>query len=269
MKNKMRWLETGTVALPALATLGIGLIGNPLEHPWSTIAFALMFVAGIWCLWVRRKHEYRETKQKTEQESAQRAQLEEEYRARLNTQATLVGELSTSTGGLLDDLAHLTRQDSEARGHQLLPTHKQITVELLKVLRAHHEQGRATLYLPKEDGTLTPATCKGRHDHARSFDPETPRGQGVWQFLKNGSPFICNDVDDPEELPKGWEGTASGYKAFVSCPIVVNSDIYGMLTYDVPDARSLTKNDADAVMIYAAIAGLASRVVEGREDESR
>lgn len=270
--NKIRWLEVGTVALPALATLGLGELEAPGEHPWQVIGLALVFLAGIWCVAARHKLQDAEKKrEKAEQDRlaeearAERERLEGEYQARLSTQTTLIDEVSASVGGLLDVLARLARESPASRAHQLLPTQQQIVVELLKVLRVHHERGRATLYVPHEDGRLSPATCRGRHDRARDFEPGTPRGEAVWDFLRNGPPLICNDVDDENELPAGWEGTGSDYKAFVSCPIVVNSDdIYGMLTYDVPDAGTLQKSDADVVMIYAAVAGLASRVVEGR-----
>lgn len=258
--DKPPWLEVGTIALPALSTLGLGLLGKPWEHPWWTIALGLVFAAGIWCIVMR--HKLKEAK--TEQDRVERERLRDEYQARLSTQVTLIDEVSASVGGLLDVLARLAREAPAARAHQLLPTHQQIVVELLKVLRVHHERGRAILYLPEEDGTLTPVTRRGRHDRARIFEPGTPRGDAVWEFLRKSPPFICNDVDDENELPEGWEGTASDYKAFVACPIVVNYYIYGMLTYDVPDAGTLQKSDADVVMIYAAVAGLASRVVEGR-----
>ena len=74
--NKIRWLEVGTVALPALATLGFGELEAPGEHPWQVIGLALVFLAGIWCVAVRHKLQDAEKKR----EKAEQDRLTEEAR---------------------------------------------------------------------------------------------------------------------------------------------------------------------------------------------
>ena len=184
--NKIRWLEVGTVGLPALATLGLGELEAPGKHPWYVIGLVLVFLAGLWCVAARHKLQDAEKKGEeaaqarlAEDERAGRERLEGEYQARLSTQTTLIDEVSASIGELLDVLARLACESPASRAHQLLPTQQQIVVELLKVLRVHHERGRATLYVrtrmgdcrrrPVEAVTIGRATSSLTHRAARPY----------------------------------------------------------------------------------------------------
>ncbi|NHU84808.1 GAF domain-containing protein [Kocuria sp. JC486] len=177
-------------------------------------------------------------------------------------QASLMGYLGESVSEVLNRLGSMLMQPESDRQVQLDVVNELIARNLLGILASRHSEGRVSLYRLQDDNTLRSVVTNGRGRRPRDFEPDSPRWQAVMEFLRSGQPVICNNVDDPNQRPSHWEGTASGYKAFVSCPVVVDDEVFGMLTFDVPEAEALDGNDANALIVFAGFAAFAANLVQ-------
>ncbi len=208
---------------------------------------------------IRSRREARESRQRQER-------IEASHQERMRSQEGLVDRLGESVSEVVNRLGAVMAQSESERRSQLTVINELIVRNLLGMLATRHVGGRAVLYKLDADLGLEAVVSSGRLGQPRPFERGTARWRAVMEFLESGQPLICSDVEDPVQRPEYWEGTASGYRAFVSCPVVVEDQVFGMLTFDVPETGSLDRNDANALVIFAGLAACAANLVQDKLD---
>lgn len=219
------------------------------------IAVFVLGATSVVLLEIRSRLDARESKNRHQQ-------LEASHQERMQSQEGLVDRLGESVGEVVNRIGAVMVQPEPERRSQFKVINELIARNLLGVLATRHVSGRVVLYRLDSTLALEAVVSSGRLDQPRRFEPDTPRWFAVKEFLLSGQPLICNDVNNPSERPEHWNGTASGYEAFVACPVVIDDEAFGMLTFDVPQTGSLDRNDANALVIFAGLAACAANLVQ-------
>jgi hypothetical protein len=114
---------------------------------------------------------------------------------------------------------------------------------------------RVVYYSISDDETkLEPTITLGREGDARVFDSEVDvRGQLGLERLDIDDPFEYHDnVDD---LPAEWGSAGRGYVSFLSIPVRVGGQGYGLISVDSSVAGELDSRDGDSLTVYASALG--------------
>jgi len=104
-------------------------------------------------------------------------------------------------------------------------------------------QARAVIFVVSSDQTrMTAAAHTGRDqrpgDFVRRLDK---RGAKAFEILESRRPVFVRDLK--KGSPRTWAGSGSGYRTFITVPIVDGTGGYGLLTLDAPEPGVLTKTD--------------------------
>lgn len=249
-------VQISGLGLQAVAAEWFGRLGDPAEEwLWASVC-AVLFVIGAALLMISPILIARA--------GIASSQL-------LSVLGPEVARMSESTGRIMAE------SDGDSRLKAADAGLRELTQRVTKILGTHHDRGRATVYelappAPWDRNSqvqLRVVATEGRHDKPRPFTAGTKRGDAALKYVQGGSPVKCHDVKDPAERPDGWDGTASDYRAFFACPIALGEDTYGMLTYDVPEAWSLSDADGEVILMFAAVAGLIQQAAQGASVEAR
>lgn len=114
---------------------------------------------------------------------------------------------------------------------------------------------RVVYYSISDDETkLEPLFRLGREGAARAFDSEAnQRGVlGLERLDVDDSFEYHENVDD---LPSEWGSTGRGYVSFLSIPVRVGSQGYGLISVDSSIEGELDSRDGDSLTVYASALG--------------
>ncbi|NYG05712.1 hypothetical protein BJ986_000199 [Phycicoccus badiiscoriae] len=92
--------------------------------------------------------------------------------------------------------------------------------------------------------TLRPVHTLGRSDEAsRTFDEQTQVGAEVFDYLDARRVRFCRSIEEDPTL--GYQASADApiWKSFVSAPVVVHSDVVGMVTVDSKLERDFNQDE--------------------------
>ncbi|MBU3995725.1 MAG: GAF domain-containing protein [Actinobacteria bacterium] len=146
---------------------------------------------------------------------------------------------------------------------------EQFTKMVSQVLMA-----RSTLFAGKAGVRMVVYECEGSRRGNRSLTPfdhdgrsaniPTPfeskqigRGSKVFEWLDSKNPtarFVANSEDEPD---KDWAGTGNGYRTYISVPIRIRDEVFGMLTVDAPNPGDLDETDISMIEVLAQILAIA------------
>lgn len=114
---------------------------------------------------------------------------------------------------------------------------------------------RVVYYAISDDETkLVPTETRGREGEARTFDSGANlRGQLGLERLDIDDPFEFHEnVDD---LPDEWGSKGRGYVSFLSIPVRVGGQGYGLISVDSSVEGELDLRDGDSLTVYASALG--------------
>lgn len=114
---------------------------------------------------------------------------------------------------------------------------------------------RVIYYAISDDETkLEPSVTEGREGDARSFDASADvRGQLGLDRLDIDELFEFHEnVDD---LPDEWGSKDRGYVSFISIPVRVGGQGYGLISVDSSIEGELDARDGDSLAVYASALG--------------
>ena len=137
---------------------------------------------------------------------------------------------------------------------------------LAAVVGTHVDRPRAVVYLLDAD---TPPSMRsiahsGRGERPGPFLAGTMRGDAALNFLDGRRRAFYEDLGSKDEKPAGYDGTMSDYNTFVSVPIWTENGVYGMVTLDAPEPKSL---DAGDVALTELVAEFMSAAFEAAQDQ--
>lgn len=257
-----RWAKFGRHAVIPGSPFALSFVPDPLhgDRLWALVLLA-MFVGGISAdLWLRRL------------EADRAASLREKYDADLAKEkgrsTRLLQDVSQAVWSFSNRLGQVSVKTPAARRENQDSLINELATELRAIMHERHEKVRVSFFIMNngEAGErIMKPFPKGRaRDTPRAFEEnDGGRGSAAFNYAGGGAPLICNDVD--EHPPEGWEGTESDYAAFVSCPLAIEDQAYGMVSVDSPAKGTFSEDDRAIVMNFAAQASLALRVVEGKQ----
>jgi hypothetical protein len=193
--------------------------------------------------------------------------LRERYRGRLrqigdNAAATLVVSLRDALRPIAEEIADMQTASRETRRQRANGVARLCADALKLVMRDVHNL-RCLVYRVNDEGdVLTVLAWIGRSDHRpREFRRGDERGDAAFHTIEQREPCFVRDVNDPAEiaaaLPGVYRGTRSGYRTFISAPIVDNQQDYGMVTVDAPEPGDLLLADKHLVMLVADMLAIA------------
>lgn len=250
-KRWEKWQEAGAgigryLLIPA-SPFALTFVDDPVNKglPWSA-GLTMLFILGLYSdKWLR---DSAKNKRKRERDESTR----------------LLQDVSQGAWSFIHSLGSVAVKTPAMRRENEEPLLKELASELRGIMHERHKKIRVTFFVTRtsgDGGKVMKPIFKGRaRDRPRDFfEDDGGRGAAAFEYMENGSPLICNDVD--KDPPVGWEGTQSDYSAFVSCPISSGEMAYGMLSIDSPAKGTFTEEDRAIVMHYASLAGLALRVV--------
>ncbi|MGV9714449.1 hypothetical protein [Rhodococcus pyridinivorans] len=87
------------------------------------------------------------------------------------------------------------------------------------------------------------------------FVPGTPRGDLAIKMVRDGGDKFAPDIE--REPPEHYQGSAKGYRTFISASITNGEYAYGMVTVDAPNAGDLVDTDKQIVMLVADLLAIA------------
>lgn len=117
------------------------------------------------------------------------------------------------------------------------------------------ETVRVVYYVIRDDKTkLEPSITEGRAGDARSFDASADtRGQLGLDRLDIEELFEFHETVD--DLPDEWGSKNRGYVSFISVPVRVGSQGYGLISIDSSVEGELDARDGESLAVYASALG--------------
>lgn len=193
--------------------------------------------------------------------------LRELYRGRLrqisdNAAATLVVSLRDALRPIAEEIADMQPLLKPTRRERANGIARRCA-DALKLVMKDVRQLRCVIYRMNGDGTvLEVLEWVGRSGASppREFRRGDARGDAAFHTIEQREPCFVRDVNDAAEiaaLPGVYQGTRSGYRTFISAPIVDSGHSYGMVTVDAPEPGDLLLADKHLVMLVADMLAIA------------
>jgi hypothetical protein len=193
--------------------------------------------------------------------------LRELYRGRVRligdtAAATLVVSLRDALRPIAEEIADMQtvlKDVRRARANGIA----RLCADALKLVMKDVDNLRCVVYRMNSDGdVLGVLAWVGRSDTGppREFRRGDQRGDAAFQTIEQREPCFVRDVNDQAEiaaLSGVYQGTRSGYRTFISAPIVDNQHNYGMVTVDAPLPGDLLHADRHLVMLVADMLAIA------------
>lgn len=193
--------------------------------------------------------------------------LRELYRGRLRqidetAAATLVVSLRDALRPIAEEIADmqpLARQTRRERANGIARR----SADALKLVMKDVHDLRCVVYRANDQGNvLNVLEWVGRSGAPppREFRRGDERGDAAFHTIEQREPCFVRDVNDQAEiaaLPGVYRGTRSGYRTFISAPIVDSGHDYGMVTVDAPEPGDLLLADKHLVMLAADMLAIA------------
>lgn len=130
---------------------------------------------------------------------------------------------------------------------------------LYMLVSPHSPEVRANVFTLEENpDRMVWLAHVGRGETPRVFESGTPRGDAALKFITELQPAYYADLS--RKRPVGYEGSMSGYKTFISSPMWSGDSVYGMVTIDSPERRTLTKGDQFLLELVAELMATAFEV---------
>lgn len=222
----------GTVIGSAIISLSGGL-----EDRWSlVVAGAIIIVIGLLPTWARSMSINRGMRRDALLDA--RADVADAYVRRvLSDAAELVG---------------VARAQRVAQAAQEIAT---VVDDIWKRFYSGSDTVRVIYYAISDDETkLEPFVVEGREGDARSFDASADlRGQLGLDRLDIDELFEYHE--DVEELPDEWGSRDRGYVSFISIPVRVGGQGYGLISVDSSVEGELDARDGESLAVYASALG--------------
>lgn len=230
-------------ALSALLLTVAGFDGWESQRPWMVVVgIAAYVVAAV---------------------IAGLAERDRRAEAAEQTSETADGLLAVSSGldPVLRELGRLQNLPSDQRAEPLQKVVAAVLQSMpilfpdvndvrMVVFRHERRQGRK----PK----LVVESWNGRTREPGEFKSgDDGRGDAVFTWLASaaGEPRFVPNTDEEQE--DDWKGTGAGYRTFISVPIVVRDDLFGMLTVDAPSPGDLDETDLPILKVLARCLAIA------------
>ncbi|MEJ1815927.1 GAF domain-containing protein [Clavibacter michiganensis] len=181
------------------------------------------------------------------------AQLEESVTndfIKLGAEHARFTNLFTEITQAVADMADKTKTGRDA---DFILCVKQTVLAIVNGMHREIDGVRAVVYqiVPdKQRMEVVDWTAKGWRTAPSEFVRGTNRGDKAFEVLVQGRPLYVEDIS---KAPDEWAGSGSGYKTFISVPIMSRENAYGLLTVDAPDAGSLRKDDENDLILVAGI----------------
>lgn len=217
-------LEVGLYALPALASLGFGLVTVDIRWVWLGIGaillhFAILLAQGWW-------------------------------RGVLNdVEASKRAILDDTVAPIIRFAAGMHQQTSKEKEASFMRVARQAIEAALLAIDTHGV--RAVVYSVNKtsDGLyVVDQNSRGSRPDAGEFPPGDPSTLEILEALaQNRSRFEPDNSDRPKR-----EGRVIDYETYISAPIGTNTVAFGMLTVDALRAGDLTKQHINDVELIAS-----------------
>ncbi|NTW40111.1 MAG: GAF domain-containing protein [Cellulomonadaceae bacterium] len=165
-------------------------------------------------------------------------------------------------------IAELAPLSVVERQHHLKPV-AQLVASTATLLRRDVKRLRVTVYAVqpsrgRRSRLMRPLVYQGRSDEPSPFYDATPDGRAAFATLDGGRPEFVADVA-AEDVTR-WKNGPHGYSTFVTVPIVVDDNGYGLLSADAPAVGDLTGNDVPIITVLAEMLGIAFALCDSKFD---
>jgi len=174
---------------------------------------------------------------------------------------------------LVDDLAELPAFLPSKQKQFVRATTEAAASALLTLIVTRVPKARVNVFHLEADGTkLVSRGRSGRGKRAKPFLASTEEGAEAIAFVGEGKVRIWEDLS--AESPEHWRAEQSpGYDTFIAAPITAELpgggfSIYGMITVDAPQAKSLTAIEQHSVTLVADLLAVAFAVAEYSQPNS-
>ncbi|MBW9093091.1 GAF domain-containing protein [Microbacterium jejuense] len=245
--NKLAWLPvTLVIVLNGLGGLFAILAGfAPVkDRPVNVaIAVAAVVLAGILSALIERERRHSESVRTREGATAQLAVTE----------------------AVLPVLALVGKMASEPSNRRAVPFEKTVShvLQSKAVLFPGVKDVRMVVYRVEIDGPrkrlVVEDSAGRRRDKPEPFVAgDGGRGDAAFEWLSGGKPkFVPNTA---AEYDKAWKGSGRGYRTYISVPILVKDEAFGMLTVDAPTPGDLDETDVPLVEVLAGLLAVGYRL---------
>lgn len=151
---------------------------------------------------------------------------------------------------LLEEICSLTTSSKRAREAAMTQAAKTVVKDLL-VAYSGVTGVRAVVYSVSSDAKrMTALATAGRSQRPGPFVRGTTRGDKAFETLNIPENFLFEP--NIAEASGRWAGSGNGYVTFISAPIRVGDEGYGLLTLDAPKVGDLDARDGSTVSLLAA-----------------
>jgi GAF domain-containing protein len=129
-----------------------------------------------------------------------------------------------------------------------------------QLISPHSKRLRANVFWidPDADGEVAALVWlahAGRGERPEPFVQGTARGDAAFEYLVRVEAQYYADLR--RSRPPGYQGSESGYRTFISVPVWATGRVFGMITVDSPQQRSLTLEDLYVVEMFADVMSIA------------
>jgi hypothetical protein len=165
-------------------------------------------------------------------------------------------------------IAELASIPVDDRRNHLKPIAQQVVATAM-LLRRDVKRLRVTVYAVqpprgRRPRLMSPLVSQGRNDDPSPFDLDTPGGRAAFATLDGGQPEFVADVEAADA--DRWENGPAGYSTFVTVPIVVDDNGYGLLSADAPAVGDLTGNDVPIITVLAELLAIAFALCDSKHE---
>lgn len=208
-----------------------------------TIAVTAVILAGILSALIERERRHSETVRTREGATAQLAVTE----------------------AVLPVLALVGKMATEPSNRRAVPFEKIVShvLQSKAVLFPDVKDVRMVVYRVEVDGhkkrlVVEDAAGRRRNKPEPFVAGDGGRGDAAFQWLMGGTPkFVANTAF---EYDKAWKGSGRGYRTYISVPILIKDDAFGMLTVDAPTPGDLDETDVPLVEVLAGVLAVGYRL---------